>query len=142
MSICRINDSRRCIRLFLIGAAFLAAACSTSKETRPESTGIDIDGVIIRNELAFPVTEVQILVPSSGNFVGCGNILGRSECSTTFPVSDYHANEVVISWKEYGQPNSTGPFVIQTPEDIDISVPVRLEVIIFNMGHAGARLVQ
>ena len=132
----------RCRRLIFIASALLATACSMAKETRPESTGIEIDGVIIRNELAFPVTEVQILAPGSGNFVGCGNILGRSECSTTFPISDYHANEVVISWKEYGQPHSNGPFVIQTPEDIDISVPVRLEVIIFNMGQAGARLVQ
>ena len=127
---------------YLICSLLLLMGCSSVVEQRAQPTGIEIDGVIIRNELAFPVTEVQILIPSSGNFVGCGNIIGRSECSTTFPNRDYYANEVVISWKEYGQPHSTGPFVIQTPENIDISVPVRLEVIIFNRGQAGARLVQ
>ena len=101
-----------------------------------------IEGAVIRNELAFPVTDVQLLVPASGNFVGCGNIMARSQCSTTFPERDYHANAVVISWKERGQPNSTAEFVIRIPEEFDHGRPARLEIIIFNMGQAGAKLVQ
>lgn len=131
-----------CRLLFLTTQVFLVLACSSAQQPMPEPTGIEIDGVIIRNELAFPVTEVQLLVPSTGNFVGCGNIMGRSACSTKFPSRDYYANEVVISWKEYGQPHSTGPFVIKIPDGVEQNRPAQLEVIIFNMGQAGAKLVQ
>ena len=120
----------------------LLLACAPVQEKMPEPTGIEIDGVIIRNELAFPVTEVQLLVPRSGNFVGCGNVMARSQCSTKFPSRDYYANEVIISWKEYGQQQSTGPFVIKLPDNVNPDQPATLEVIIFNRGQAGAKLVQ
>ena len=100
-----------------------------------------IDGVVIRNELALAVTDVTLLVPFSGNFVSCGNIMARSECSTTFPGRDYYANKIIVTWKEYGEPHSTGEFVISIPDAMDHSQPVRLEVIIFNRGQAGAQLV-
>jgi len=132
----------RCRLLFPLTQIFFVVACSSAPHLAPEATGIEIDGVIIRNDLAFPVTEVQLLVPSTGNFVGCGNIIGRSACSTKFPNLDYYANEVVITWKEYGQPHSIGPFVIKIPEGLEPGRPARLEVIIFNMGQAGATLVQ
>jgi hypothetical protein len=127
---------------FLVIHVVLVMACSQAGEKRPEPTGIVIGGVIIRNELAYSVTAVQLLAPSTGNFVGCGNIMARSECSTTFPDRDYYANAVVISWQEYGQPHSTGEFVIRIPDTVDRSRPARLEVIIFNSGQAGAKLVQ
>ena len=134
--------SRRPRHLFLLFPVFLVLACSQAGEQRPEPTGIVIDGVIIRNELALPVTSVQLLVPSTGNFVGCGNIMARSACSTTFPNRDYVANAVVITWQEYGQPHSTGEFVIRIPDTVDRSRPARLEVVIFNRGQAGAKLMQ
>jgi len=127
--------------LFLL-QVILLLACAPAQEKKSEPTGIEIDGVIIRNELAFPVTEVQLLVPRSGNFVACGNIMARSQCSTRFPSRDYYANKVIISWKEYGQPHSTGPFVIKIPDNVDLERPALLEVIIFNIGQAGAKLVQ
>ncbi len=126
---------------FMAVSLCLLLACSTAKENQPKATGIVIDGVVIRNELALTVTEVTLLVPASGNFVSCGNIMARSECSTTFPGRDYYANEVVITWKEYGDPQSTDEFVISIPDSIDRNRPVRLEVIIFNRGQAGAKLV-
>jgi hypothetical protein len=125
-----------CLQLFLL------LACTSAREKKPESTGIEIDGVIIRNELAYQVTEVQLLVPLTGNFVSCGNITARSQCSTKFPNRDYYANEVIISWKEYGQPHKTGPFVIGIPDHLERGKPALLEVIIFNAGQAGAKLVQ
>jgi hypothetical protein len=125
-----------CLQLFLL------LACTSAREKKPEPTGIEIDGVIIRNELAYQVTEVQLLVPLTGNFVSCGNITARSQCSTKFPNRDYYANEVIISWKEYGQPQKTGPFVIGIPDHLERGKPALLEVIIFNAGQAGAKLVQ
>jgi len=134
---------RRSWLLFLLfPQVFLLLACAPAQEKMPEPTGIEIDGVIIRNELAFAVTEVQLLVPRSGNFVGCGNVMARSQCSTKFPSRDYYANEVIISWKEYGQQQSIGPFVIKLPDNVDPDRPATLEVIIFNNGQAGAKLVQ
>ncbi len=101
-----------------------------------------IEGVTIRNELSFSVTDVQLLVPASGNFVGCGNILAQSQCSTTFPERNYQENAVVITWKERGQSQSTSEFIIKISEKFDLNRTVRLEVVIFNMGQAGAKLVQ
>ena len=101
-----------------------------------------IEGVTIRNELSFSVTDVQLLVPASGNFLGCGNILAHSQCSTTFPERNYQENAVVITWKERGQPQSTSEFIIKISEKFDLNRTVRLEVVIFNMGQAGAKLVQ
>lgn len=120
---------------------FLLPACATKGDIQPIATGIVIDGVVIRNELALAVTDVTLLVPFSGNFVSCGNIMARSECSTTFPGRDYYANKIIVTWKEYGEPHSTGEFVISIPDAMDHSQPVRLEVIIFNRGQAGAQLV-
>jgi len=128
--------------LLLYLQLFLLLACTSAREKKPEPTGIEIEGIIIRNELAFQVTEVQLLVPSTGNFVGCGNIMARTQCSTTFPNRDYYANEVVVSWKEYGQPQTTNPFVVRIPDHLEQGRPVLLEVIIFNQGQAGAKLVQ
>lgn len=104
--------------------------------------GIAIEGVVIRNKLPYPVTGVQLLVLSSGDFVGCGNIMSRSACATTFPVRDYYSDKVVVTWQEYGKEHSTGEFVIQTPDEYDPGRPAQLEVIIFMMGEAGAKLVQ
>ncbi len=126
----------------LLLISMLVPACSNIPRDIPEATGVLIEGAVIRNELAFPVTDVQLLVPANGNFVACGNIMARSQCSTTFPERDYHANAVVISWKERGQPHSTGEFLIRIPEKFELSRPARLEVIIFNVGQAGAKLVQ
>jgi hypothetical protein len=106
------------------------------------STGIEIEGLRIRNDLLFSVTDVMILVPVSGDYVGCGIILPRSECSTTFPVRDYRGSAVVISWKEYGEAHKTDEFVVDVPDGIDPELPAMVEVIIYTQGLAGARLVQ
>ena len=133
-------SSARKISLISIQLLWLISCTATSSVT-PGTTGIVIDRVVIRNELALSVTEVTIMVPASGNFVSCGNIVARSECSTTFPGRDYFANAVVINWKEYGEPHSTDEFVIEIPDDMDRGIAATLEVIIFNRGQAGARLV-
>ena len=141
---CRPGMTRHrcCLLLLLYLLLFLQLACTSAWEKKPEPTGIVIEGVIIRNELAYQVTEVQLLVPSTGNFVGCGNIMARTQCSTTFPNRDYFANEVVVSWKEYGQPQTSKPFVIRVPDHLERGRPALLEVIIFSKGQAGAKLVQ
>jgi hypothetical protein len=98
--------------------------------------------MVIRNELPFPVTEVMINIPATGVFAGCGNIMQRSECRTSFEAVNYAGNALVVSWKEYGKPHKTGEFVINLPEDLVAGRPAWLEVVIFAMGQAGARFIQ
>lgn len=121
----------------------LVCACSPVKVENPKSddSGIDIDGIIIRNELLYPVTDVMVEVPATGGFAGCGNILGRSQCSTSFPSADYRQNAIVVSWKEYGEPHRTGEFVVQIPSAMPPGSVAWLEVIVFASGQAGAKLV-
>lgn len=133
-------------RLALLCLSFpiLLQACATTSDRQdaPEPTGIIIQGVVIRNELPFQVTDVMFLVPATGNFAGCGTLLAHSECSISIEAVDYYANPVMISWKEYGQPQQTDEFVIRVPEDLEQGRPARLEAIIFARGQAGAKLSQ
>ncbi len=121
----------------------LLSACSpvTVSEINP-LPALSIAGMIIRNDLLYPVTEVMIQVPETGDFAGCGNILPESDCRTSFQTVDYSGNAMVVSWKEYGQEHSTREFVVEPGRDIDASKPAWLEVTIFAAGQAGARFVQ
>ena len=130
--------------IFCLCAAAVLPACASKARVpeQAEKTGIVLEGVVIRNDLLFPVTEVMIIVPATGAFAGCGNIMPRSECRTSFETVDYRANALLVRWKEYGKPHQTDEFVIAVPENLDRHQPAWLEVIIFAMGQAGARLVQ
>ena len=121
----------------------LVGACASQQHVNEEEqeAGIVVDGIVIRNELAFPVTDVLLEVPATGAFAGCGNILPRSECSTSFEAVDYRANPMRISWKEYGQAHKTDDFVLRPPADLDRSRSARIEIRIFAMGQAGAALI-
>ena len=101
-----------------------------------------ITGIIIKNELAYGVTDVMIEVPATGAFAGCGNILARSRCRTTFQDVDYRSNEVLVRWREHGQQQQTGEFTIDVPSTLIPGIPSWIEVVIFGPGQAGARLVQ
>jgi len=107
-----------------------------------ELPGLSIDGMVIRNELPYPVTDVLIDVPATGAFAGCGNILPGSDCRTSFETRDYQYQALIIRWKEYGESHQTGEFVIDIPDELDRTRPAWLEVVIFARGQAGASLIQ
>lgn len=119
-------------------------ACSpATKSVQADQTpGVVIRGMIIRNELSFPVTDVLITVPATGRFGGCGNILPGTECNTSFEAMDYSSQQLVVSWKEYGQPHHTGAFKLEIPDWPEPDKPAWIEVVIYAMGQAGATLVQ
>jgi uncharacterized protein YceK len=129
-----------------LGILLLLSGCSTASFTAREaatgSPALEIAGFVIRNELAFPVTDVLIEVPATGAFGGCGNILPRSDCRTSFEQVDYAANAMIVRWKEYGQQHQTPEFVIDVPDGLDPAVPAWIEVRIYMMGQAGATLIQ
>ena len=126
----------------LILAGLLSACGSAPKVEESPPTGVLIDGFIIRNELAYPVTDVMLEVPSTGAFAGCGNLMPRSQCKSTFETLDYRANGMVISWKEYGESHRTDEFVVDIPEQMVPGSHAMVEAIIFAPGQAGAKLVR
>jgi len=136
--------NQRCLCFFWVGCCALLFGCSSAPVGEQPSAGhsIVISGIVIRNELPYPVTDVMIEVPSTGNLAGCGNILPRSECSNAFEQLDYRANPVVIRWKEHGQPQQTDEFTIKMPGAARPGDAYRVEVIVFAPGQAGARLAE
>lgn len=130
-------------RCFFLSCFLLVSACSAVPAPEVSSQPVVlIAGMIIRNELLYPVTGVMIEVPETGAYAGCGNILPESNCRTSFEAMDYSGSAMVVSWKEYGQDHSTKEFTIEPGKDIDVSKPAWLEVRIFAAGQAGARFVQ
>jgi len=103
---------------------------------------IQIDGMAIENQTQMWVSAVRLLVAETGNFVSCGNIPPGSMCSTTFPESSYTGNPIEITWSQGGQIYSTGPFVLQLPEELDEGEAGRVRVVIAGPGSAGAVFIQ
>lgn len=121
----------------------LSACASTPPGEEPESKhGVVISGLVIRNELPYPVTDVMIEAPATGGFAGCGTVLPRTECRNTFQHVDYRGNAVLVRWKEHGQPYQTDEFTIHPPPATHPGDEFRIEVIVFAPGQAGARLVE
>lgn len=127
-----------------LGAAAVLQGCAAAPAggSDVDQRRVVIDGIEIRNELAYPVTDVMIEVPATGAFAGCGNLLPRTACSNAFEGVDYRSNAVLIRWKERGAEHSTGEFVIEIPADLRSGAPAVVEVVIFAPGEAGARLMQ
>jgi hypothetical protein len=125
-------------------AASLLLGCTVPRngDGHSDSLPFVIDGIVIRNELAYPVTDVMIEVPATGAFAGCGNVLPRTACSNAFQGVDYRSSAVLVHWRERGAEHSTGEFVIEIPERLQPGNPAVIEVVIFAPGQAGARLVQ
>ncbi len=126
------------IALSLLAVSFVA--CSGAPE-REEAVVAEIDGIVIRNQLAYPVHDVMVEVPATGGFAGCGMILRRSQCSTSFPAAAYRRNPLVVRWTEYGESRATDEILLEPPAGASTGAGWWLEVVIFAPGQAGARLV-
>lgn len=121
----------------------LAAGCSSTASVRVEAAPpVNVAGTIIRNALAYVVTDVVVKVPATGRFVGCGNVLPRTECRTSFPAIEYQGNALVVAWQERGVSQSTDEFIVELPPSAQPGDSFWLEVVIYSTGLAGARLVQ
>ena len=124
--------------------AILVQGCASAPPDARQSSvqSIVISGVVIRNELPYPVTDVMIEVPATGGFAGCGTILPRTACSNAFQNVDYRANAALIRWKEHGQPQQSEEFTMQAPDSALPGSEFVVEVIVFAPGQAGARLAE
>lgn len=125
-----------------LGAAILGlAACAPARDSGLRSPVAEIDGIEIRNELAYPVHDVMIEIPATGGYAGCGMILRQSRCATTFPSAAYRREALVVRWTEHGEPHEIADVVLDPPAGVGRAPRTRLEVTIFAPGQAGARLV-
>ena len=127
------------LAVFLVCAVLFQGCASQTVNPAP---GLKIEGLVIENQTRMWVSAARLLVPITGAFVSCGNISPESRCSTTFPETDYSGNPVEITWSQAGQIHSTGEFVIQPPDDVDVDRPATVRVVISAPGSAGAALVQ
>jgi len=138
------NSVRLASRLIAVAGTLLQLhACSTSGGQTPPAQGpaLQISGVEIYNGLAYPVEDVVILVPASGEFVSCGNVLPDSSCSTSFPARDYRETPVQVSWTEQGEPHHTPEFKLAAPAAARDGETAYIRVEVFSSGQAGAKLV-
>lgn len=130
-------------RLTALAATLMVCACSSSPpRDAPPVGSIDIQGIVIWNQLAYVVRDVMVEVPATGRFAGCGNILPRTRCQTSFPSQRYAGNEILLTWAERGEPRSTEPFTVEPPPGAPVGAAFWLVVEVFAPGQAGARLVQ
>jgi len=102
---------------------------------------VEIGGVRIANQMRQGVTDAQILVLQSGNFVSCGNIFPGTTCSTSFPDRVYEGGPLRITWKERGLAKATPDFALKTAGFVGLGKSLWIEVVIFAPGQAGAKLV-
>ncbi len=129
--------------LTFMGILGLMAGCGPHlpRSELAASPHLQITGIEIHNALPYIVHDVTILVPVSGDYVSCGQILPDSSCSTSFPVRDYRETAVQISWKEHGEPQSTAPFILKAPIDANNGEQAYIRVEVFGKGQAGAELL-
>ena len=127
-----------------LASILILGACApvSPREAQAPSEGIEIAGIIIRNGLAYSVYDVMVEAPVSGAFAGCGNILPRTGCRTSFPARDYRKNPIVVNWIERGEPKNTDEIIVEVPEYAEPGDAFWLEVIIYAPGLAGAKLVR
>ena len=134
--------NRQRVMVAILLPILVSCSAATSKEPENRLPELELGGFVIRNALVYPVTDVLIEAPATGRFAGCGNILPRSECRNAFEAIDYRENEVVVSWKEHGEAQSTDPFRLEPPAGVQAGDTLWLEVVIYAPGLAGARFAQ
>lgn len=129
--------------VILLGSAILAVSCAADQAAKDRVTGpaLQIAGVEIHNALPYSVQDVIILVPVTGDFVSCGQILPDSSCSTSFPARDYREKPLRVSWQEHGEPQSTAEFKLDAPASAIDGQSAFIRVEVFAAGQAGAKLV-
>lgn len=120
----------------------LLAGCAARPVAVAPAPGVEINGIVIQNLLAYTITDVQVLAPASGNFVSCGTVRSGTACSTGFPNRTYSSAGLLVTWKEHGVAQSTDEFVVEIEDSIDTQRMAQMNVMIFSPGQAGARLVQ
>lgn len=129
------------VKVLLVGLCVLIFASCAPRPVN-KVAGLQISGLVIENQTQTWVTAARLLVPVTGRFVSCGNISPQSRCSTGFPETDYTGNPVQITWSQAGQIHSTGEFILDPPEAIDLGKPAVVRVVITAPGAAGAIIVQ
>lgn len=106
-----------------------------------ESTGIEIVGLEIHNSLDATVYDVMVLVPATGGFVSCGQVLAHTSCSTTFPHTEYRGYPVKVSWRgRLGETAETKEQHLDLDADLKPGMSAVVRVVLLSEGLAATLL--
>jgi hypothetical protein len=126
----------------LMGLSLSGCQAIAEKGPQEDIPTIEIGGLTIQNHSFGMVSEVMLLVIKTDEFISCGNIAFRGVCSTRFPLRQYQGNKIEIKWKQGGSEWSTGEFVVEASDKIDLSRPAYVRVQIISQGLAPTDLIQ
>lgn len=117
-------------------AAALLAACAGSASHPP----VWIEGLRFVNHGTAAVTEATLRVEATQEFVACGYIPVRGECSTKFPLRVYRANPVRVIWAQGARRFQSEAFVVSPPAAINPHQPLTATITLRDDGGYAARL--
>ncbi len=133
---------RRAIAAGLVAVLLsgVLSACA-SGGGKSSSRLVRIDGLRFENRSRTPVSDIQLLLPATGEFVSCGHIAPGATCASRFPAVAYDGSPLQITWTQSGSAWSTGE-VRLTPDAIIRAAGVaEVRVVVLAPGSAGAVLV-
>ncbi|MDT8319259.1 MAG: hypothetical protein RQ826_01895 [Xanthomonadales bacterium] len=128
----------------VVVALSATVACGELRKEPEELSSeiVAVQGVVIRNQLPYQVSGVQILATRTGRFVGCGLIMSGTFCRMAFDAQALYGSDIIVSWEEHGKPHSSGEVQIEQPANLVPDKAAWVEVLIFAPGQVGARLIQ
>jgi hypothetical protein len=132
---------RRMIRM-LFGLLLIAVGLSpvTGCSGVQLASPIAIRGLVIRNDSAADLRNIEMLVEKTRTVVNCSYIPARGKFSTEFPLREYQGNYVIVSFAQGGRTYKTRPLYAQISDDLDRSEPVEVVVIIDPRGQVSVQL--
>lgn len=93
-----LHYKRRNKRIALPG--LLACLWLTACAVPLKKESLTVEGLVFKNRSFDDLVEVRLTVEATREFIACGYIPARGECSTTFPRRDYQGNPVIVSWQQ------------------------------------------
>ena len=105
-----------------------------------KSEDMSIKRLVFLNQSAMPLNDVRIYVQSTHEFVTCGYILPKSECSMGFPLREYQGNRFQVKWRDNNQQRTMNNIAMEIPGDLDNDLPVRAVIVFGENGNFSAKL--
>ena len=83
-----------------------------------------VGGVVFENRTPDALEDVRLRVVAASGFVACSYIIANTDCVTTFPLQQYQANQLTVSWSRAGRSEDSGAFVIPLPKPLPRNRPL------------------
>lgn len=126
------------ISIFIPILLFSALFSCSSVPLKTQS--IEIKRLVFLNQTSRALDKVRIYITETREFVSCGYILPKTECSTGFPLREYQGNHFDIAWIENGQARSIKNVQAIVPEKLISGKPVNAVIVFGAQGEFSASL--